>query len=218
MDCSYIKFYYHLRSLHKFLSHRSRTRLIKLALKRAAVPVKYTAGFNPRISIIYCPPSPVGVSVENDFFIILSSLVDFEKDVINKINETLPVGFRIHNIERVDKEEVDKISKDIVAVYNITFLKKIESIEQSIEDVISQKELILKRKGKKDKNIRLFINKLICCKDDKGNDVIKGFLKASQESYLSPIDFLKIFLQKEKEEFLYFTEISRIHFELEKGK
>jgi radical SAM-linked protein len=199
--------------LHRFLSHKSRTRLIKLALKRAQIPVKYREGFHPYISIIYCPPAPVGVSAGDDFFIVQCRASLGENIPIDKMNRSLPCGMRVSRAEPVSDGKARAALKGLMAVYRFSFKPGSINAKERAEKIMEQKELVLKRDGKKDKDVRPCIARLIT----EEADSIEAHLSAEQDRYLSPVDFAKILLGRSDEEFWRFLDIERKGFYTEKG-
>ena len=205
-----------MQGLHKFLSHKSRTRLLKLALMRADVPVMYTQGFNPRISIIYCPSSPVGVFVENDYFIVKCRFFSKESLSLDLLNNSLPTGVRVKDVSVLENKAL-KVNASLIAVYNIKIFQPSYEIEEKIDDMLAREEIILTRKGKKDKNIRALIHKVLVIEKGKESN-IEGHFYAGEGGHLSPVDFLRTLLKKEKNEFLHFVDIGRKGFYYKESK
>ncbi|HKX12341.1 MAG TPA: TIGR03960 family B12-binding radical SAM protein [bacterium] len=75
-----------------FLSHLDLATLIHRALKRAAIPVGYSQGFNPAMRVSLSPPQPVGVESEAEFMDI--ELIHFTppEEFLARVNEVLPAG------------------------------------------------------------------------------------------------------------------------------
>ncbi|MBN1521785.1 MAG: DUF2344 domain-containing protein [Candidatus Aureabacteria bacterium] len=194
MEFSTILFHYCVQGLCKFLSHRSRTRLIRLALARTHVPVKYSEGFNPRMSVIYCPPSPVGVSVDNDFFTAkCRSSFQAEDLLLERMNRFLPEGFTIKDLCMLSKAgEKDQAGREMIAVYEFHFLSDQAGIEEKVSALLQRKEILFSRKGKKEKNVRPSIHGVMARPGEKSFS-IEARLSAGQETYLSPLDFLTLF-------------------------
>ena len=180
--------------------------MIKLALKKAKVPVRYSGGFTPRISLIYCPPAPVGVSVENDYFIARCRVSSGEDISLTNINNALPVGFRVTHIQLWHEEK--KNHCPLTAVYTMRCQRHFDALNERAKKVLESDVILLRKKGKKEKDIRpLIFDLIIRYKGDEAE--CEAHLSAEQDSYFSPIDFFLVFLETEKENLYRHTDIIR---------
>lgn len=55
----------------RYLSHLDVTRAIERALRRAAIPVAYTQGYNQRMRLSFGPPLPVGAEGEQEIVVAI---------------------------------------------------------------------------------------------------------------------------------------------------
>src|SRR6266498_3061345 len=70
---------YAKRGRLRFTSHRDFQRAFERALRRAAVPMAYSAGFTPHPKVSYAGASPTGVASEAEYLeIALAELRDAE--------------------------------------------------------------------------------------------------------------------------------------------
>lgn len=68
---------YAKRGRLRFSSHRDLARALERAIRRARVPMAYSAGFNPHPKISYVGAAPTGVASESEFFeLALAEVVD----------------------------------------------------------------------------------------------------------------------------------------------
>lgn len=79
----------------RFISHLDLMRLFHRALRRSALPITITKGFNPRPKISISRALKLGLESENE-----SAAFYFDEDIkaqdfINRINGQLPEGIRI---------------------------------------------------------------------------------------------------------------------------
>lgn len=79
----------------RFSSHRDFQRLLERAIRRAGVPIAFTAGFSPHPRISYAGAAPTGVASEAEYVeLALSKEVDAEQ-VRAALDEALPAGFDV---------------------------------------------------------------------------------------------------------------------------
>lgn len=79
----------------RFISHRDFARAFERALRRARVPMAYSAGFSPHPKISYCGAVPTGVASEAEYLEIgLAKRCDPEA-VRRALDESLPPGIDI---------------------------------------------------------------------------------------------------------------------------
>ncbi|WP_198949859.1 TIGR03936 family radical SAM-associated protein [Kineosporia sp. A_224] len=79
----------------RFTSHRDFQRALERAVRRAGVPVAYSAGFNPHPKISYAGAAPTGAASEAEYLeIALSTKV--EPDALRAaLDEALPTGLDV---------------------------------------------------------------------------------------------------------------------------
>ena len=79
----------------RFTSHRDFQRAFERAVRRAAVPVAYSAGFNPHPKISYAGAAPTGAASEAEYLeIALTRAVDPERLRL-ALDEALPTGLDV---------------------------------------------------------------------------------------------------------------------------
>ncbi|HZK26175.1 MAG TPA: TIGR03936 family radical SAM-associated protein [Thermoclostridium sp.] len=147
----------------KFISHLDIMRVFERAFKRTSIPVSHSQGFNPRPTIVFAQPMPVGLSSDGEF-----ADVELEKtyeidEFIEKVNANLPEGIRILEAkEKFVKTKIMGIVK--AALYKIDFeISPYTDIEKIISSVLDQKKImVLKRtkSGEKEFDIRPLIYEL----------------------------------------------------------
>ena len=86
---------YAKRGRLRFTSHRDIARAFERALRRAAVPVAFSAGFSPHPKISYVGAAPTGVASEAEYLeLALSAPVDVER-LRAALDASLPPGLDI---------------------------------------------------------------------------------------------------------------------------
>lgn len=90
-----VRLRYTKRGRLRFTSHRDFARAFERALRRAEVPMAYSAGFTPHPKISYVGAAPTGVASEAEYLEIgLSAEVDLEA-LRSAIDDALPPGLDI---------------------------------------------------------------------------------------------------------------------------
>ncbi len=86
----------------RFISHHDTLRLWERALARAAIPVKFSEGFNPRPRMSLALPRSVGVASSDELLVIeLSEPIELD-EMRARLGGQMPQGMAITHIERVE--------------------------------------------------------------------------------------------------------------------
>ncbi|MBI5327781.1 MAG: TIGR03960 family B12-binding radical SAM protein [Deltaproteobacteria bacterium] len=79
----------------KYLGHLELVALFSRAIRRAEIPMAYSAGFHPLPKIVFSPPLPVGIeSVAEEMDLEMSEHMNPD-EIHKRLNKTLPHGIRI---------------------------------------------------------------------------------------------------------------------------
>jgi radical SAM-linked protein len=89
---------YAKRGRLRFASHRDFQRALERALRRAEVPMAYSAGFSPHPKISYANAAPTGTASEAEFLEIGLSAVCDPEDVRKRIDAALPPGLDVIDV------------------------------------------------------------------------------------------------------------------------
>ncbi len=96
-----------------WLSHLDLLSAMERGLRRAALPLRFSEGFNPHILIAFGPAHPVGLRSEGEYFDL-----DFREappaDWCARVNGVLPHGLRIEAAEKIPLQ-----SKALMAIIDI---------------------------------------------------------------------------------------------------
>jgi radical SAM-linked protein len=86
---------YAKRGRLRFASHRDIARAIERAVRRAGLPMAYSAGFSPHPKISYAGAAPTGVASEAEYLeLTLTTVCDLE-DVRRRLDDGLPDGLDV---------------------------------------------------------------------------------------------------------------------------
>lgn len=98
-------FSYTIKGDLRFLSHHDTLRMFVRAIARAALPVRYSRGFNPRAKVSNPLPLPVGVASDAESLIIeFTEPIDGDATAAI-LQEQLPVGAEIVGARRLESRE-----------------------------------------------------------------------------------------------------------------
>ncbi len=118
-------------------------RLFQRALGRANLPVRYSAGFNPRPRIHIVLPRPVGVASQDELL-----LVDLERDVeptevLASLSPHAPAGLRLISIDRLAPTEKRRPYK---AVYGLRLAPHLrESVDAAARAMLAGGSVFVRR-------------------------------------------------------------------------
>ena len=87
-----LRLHYAKRGRLRFSSHRDFQRAFERALRRAAVPMAYSAGFSPHPKVSYAGAAPTGVGSEAEYLELALAEVVVPADVHAMLDEALPRG------------------------------------------------------------------------------------------------------------------------------
>lgn len=91
---------YAKRGRLRFASHRDFQRALERALRRAAVPMAYSAGFTPHPKISYANAAPTGTASEAEYLEIGVAAACDAEDLRERIDAALPPGFDVLEVVR----------------------------------------------------------------------------------------------------------------------
>jgi hypothetical protein len=97
----------------RFLSHRNVMDLLERALRAAAVPVRYTEGYNPHIRLSMGPALPLGAEALAERFDV-ECHGDVELGMLSHANRVLPEGLQLTACERLP-EGAPSLGKSVAA-------------------------------------------------------------------------------------------------------
>ncbi|MFP4105606.1 MAG: TIGR03936 family radical SAM-associated protein [Phycisphaerae bacterium] len=79
----------------RFLSHHDTMRTIERTAARAAVPVKFTQGFNPRPIYSLACPRPVGIATRDDLLVLRVEQDMPGREIVSRMNRCVPEGMTL---------------------------------------------------------------------------------------------------------------------------
>ncbi len=151
---------YAKRGRLRFASHRDFQRALERALRRAQVPMAYSAGFRPHPKISYANAVPTGAASEAEYLEI-GVASEISPDVLAiELDRALPDGFDI--VEVVLAGAGDLIAQLQASVWMIELPGFAGSTAQvAIDDLLAAEQLLVERvtkSGRKELDVRASIS------------------------------------------------------------
>ena len=137
----------------KYVGHLDSMRTFIRCIKRTCLPIKYSAGFNPRVQISFALPLGVGVTSESEYFDLELESKMNETLLMGELNSVLPLGFKIREVKFIeDKKSLMSLVKE--AVYEITVEGDFEF--SKIIDLFAEQYVMLEKESKNKKEMKEF--------------------------------------------------------------
>jgi len=89
---------YAKRGKMRFASHRDVARVFERGVRRAGLPIAYSAGFTPHPRISYAGGAPTGVASEAEYLSLALTSRQAAAHVRERLNETLPDGIDVIDV------------------------------------------------------------------------------------------------------------------------
>ena len=176
----------------KYLSHLDFIRAFERALRRARIPVQYSAGFNPRPRMSFGSAVGVGVTSDDERIVLETAEPQEPAEVMTRLNAQLPKGLEILAAEAVPEEgrRSGSLSELNASKFRITLTcGDVGAIERAIENILASGEVRVarEREGKvREVNIRPYIIGARVSEDD-----LEVCLRSSDSGGASPRDFMQ---------------------------
>lgn len=112
--CSYTK-----TGSSAFLSHLELVSVVKRALSRAGVTLRFSEGHHPQPRLAFGPPLPVGVESLSEFLDLEIEGEFDSKNFVERINPLLPQGLRVHDCRPLTKGSTSISASMHTAVWEV---------------------------------------------------------------------------------------------------
>lgn len=89
----------------RFISHRDTVRLFERALARGEIPVRRSAGFNPRPQLSLPLPRNVGIASDDELLIIELATPLPADEIHARLSPQLPAGVRLTDVRELAEHE-----------------------------------------------------------------------------------------------------------------
>lgn len=153
----------------KYISHLDFIRTFHRTVRRAGLLMSFSQGFNPHPVMTIAMPLSVGVTSDSEYIKIGFQEDYTENEIMEKLNEAFPVGFKILAVRKTEGKELDFAKLDR-AIYDVEL--EWSGNEFCAEKFLENKSLLVMKKsksGEKEADIRPYIHdfKVISQSDNK---------------------------------------------------
>lgn len=152
----------------RFTGHLDLILTWERTFRRAALPLSYSEGFNPRPVIVLAAPLPLGFisSAEiGDFWLSENITLD---EVLESLKRSLPPGLVIHEIHEIPQLHGGKLPALVErSVYSVTLFDDYPDLNEKIDVMLQSSQLIRSRKGK-EYDLRPLIHEITLESNEKG--------------------------------------------------
>jgi radical SAM-linked protein len=130
----------------RYIGHLDVLRVFIRALRRAELPVKYSAGFNPHALMTFALPLGVGVTSECELVDLAVTAEVPAGLVVTKLNAVLPTrGIRVNSAEYTEQPFAEIIRAEYVIVIQTDGAPAVDALR----DALAAKEILVEKKSKK---------------------------------------------------------------------
>lgn len=152
----------------RYTGHLDLHRLWERAARRAELPLAYSQGFHPQPKMAIAAALPLGFSSRCE---VIDMRLEHEiplEGLDEKLQQTLPTGIRVSNVESVDEKLPALQTQVASAEYEVTLTEAVDGSElkREIESVIGSESIPRERRGKT-YDLRPLIEKLYLSSEGK---------------------------------------------------
>ena len=138
---------YAKRGRLRFSSHRDFQRALERALRRAAIPMAYSAGFSPHPKVSYANSAPTGVASEAEYVEIGVAEACDPQAVCVALDEALPDGLDV--VEVVEARTSDFANRLEASVWHVELPGvSLEEARGAVDALLAAEEVLVDRMTK----------------------------------------------------------------------
>lgn len=89
-------FFFRIGGDLRFISHHDTLRMLRRALARAELPVRFSEGFNPHPKVMIPLPRPVGVASHDEVVVVETHSPIDPADAVARLQRCTPQGLTVH--------------------------------------------------------------------------------------------------------------------------
>lgn len=142
-----IRLQYAKRGRLRFSSHRDFQRAFERALRRAEVPMAYSAGFRPHPKISYANAAPTGAASEAEYIEIGVMAQLDPAELRAKLNDAMPPGLDI--VDAVVAQDKDLVARLEGSVWQIALPGlELATLDAAVAKFLDSSEVMVSRRTK----------------------------------------------------------------------
>ena len=191
-----IRFSFARKMALSYISHLDMLRLFLRALSRSGLPLAYSKGYNPHPRFNLALPLPLGVTAGEEYGEVFFTEEINPELFVKLLNMQLPKDLVISGASVADQEAPALPSIVNAALYRAVprssagTVVKAELLQTALDRLMSEEQILLKRKTKKNKttytNVRPFILEATVGKFD-NESLLNLLLQAGSQGGVSPV-------------------------------
>jgi radical SAM-linked protein len=135
----------------RYTGHLDLHKLWERAARRAELPLAYSQGFHPQPKISLASALPLGFSSQAEVMDIRLNEEVSHEEILACLQENLPGGIKVLNIETVDERAPALQTQVLSAEYQIALTEPIDGSElkRRVDELMGAESLPRERRGKK---------------------------------------------------------------------
>lgn len=137
----------------KFIGHLDMMRFFQKAIRRAGIPVAYSAGFSPHMIMSFASPLGVGVTSSGEYFDLELTKAIGSNEMVQRLNEAMTDGVSVLSVGKI---QGGKASTGMALVagadYVVSFAKSCEPVsdwQEKISDFVARDSIVIMKKTKR---------------------------------------------------------------------
>lgn len=139
----------------KFISHLDLMRTIQRIIRRSELPVEYSRGFNPHMSLSIAQPLSVGLYSDGEYLDLVLTEVIEEEEVIKRLNEASTTTIKFLNASSVEIfENVKRLPQAMALLDGARYTVKVkllseDNVTEQIAETLNESKWEIIKKSKK---------------------------------------------------------------------
>ncbi len=133
----------------KYIGHLDLHRTLERTLRRAALPLAYSQGFNPQPKMNLAEALPLGITSECEVMDVwLEKQIDLEQ-AKKDLDRAVPPGMQIVSMHEVDEKLPPLQTQVVAAEYRVTVRGGVTvDLDSRVRELLSQSTILRERRGK----------------------------------------------------------------------
>ncbi len=128
------------------LSHLEYMTLIHRAIRRADLPVKYSAGFHPAPRVSFGDALPLGVSSETELIDLELTMPCQPQEAMARLNQELPAGVCVLSAEIWPRKNASPADSILATTFKVPLPEDTDDgLESRLKDFLAQKSVVTTR-------------------------------------------------------------------------
>ena len=190
-----IRFRFAKREPLQYLGHLDVMRFFQKALRRSALPVRYSEGFSPHMLLSFASPLGVGKTSEGEYFDVEMTEPVCPSAAVERLNKEMVEGMEVLDASAIGEgKRANGMRMIAAASYRITLPSDfLETVRGHVDDLLSRDTILVmqkSKKGEKEKDIRPGIYTIRC-----EEDALYLFVSASSAQNIRPESVLQALAQ-----------------------